>query len=62
MAELGVSTDPNVMGGIPVFSGTRVPVQPLLDYLEGGETFLEGLPSVARAQVLEYLERSEKRR
>ena len=48
------------MGGTPVFPGTRVPVQSLLDYLEGGETidaFLDGFPSVSRAKVVAFLER-----
>ena len=43
-----------VLGGTPVFTGTRVPVQTLLDYLEGGETidnFLEGFPTVKREQI-----------
>lgn len=46
------------MGGTPVFSGTRVPVQALLDYIEGGESidsFLEGFPSVTREQILAFL-------
>ena len=54
-----VSRDPNVMGGAPVFCGTRVPIQTLLDYLEAGESidaFLEGFPSVTRAQVIAFLE------
>jgi uncharacterized protein (DUF433 family) len=49
------------MGGTPVFSGTRVPVQTLLDYLEAGDgidEFLSGFPSVARAQVVAFLERA----
>jgi uncharacterized protein (DUF433 family) len=47
------------MGGTPVFTGTRVPVQNLVDYLEGGETideFLEGFPSVKREQVIDFIE------
>jgi uncharacterized protein (DUF433 family) len=54
-----VTIDPDVMGGTPVFAGTRVPVRTLLDYLEGGETidqFLEGFPSVSRDQVIAFLE------
>jgi uncharacterized protein (DUF433 family) len=54
-----ISRDPEVMGGTPVFSGTRVPVQTLLDYLEAGESiddFLEGFPSVRREQVIAFLE------
>ncbi len=55
---------PDVMGGTPVFSGTRVPVQTLLDYLEAGESiddFLEGFPSVTRAQVVAFLEQAKDR-
>ena len=51
--------DPETMHGIPVFRGTRVPVQTLFDYLEGGETldeFLEGFPTVSRALALDALE------
>lgn len=54
-----ISRHPEVMGGTPVFSGTRVPVQTLLDYLEAGESiddFLEGFPSVRREQVIAFLE------
>jgi uncharacterized protein (DUF433 family) len=57
-----VSRDPEVMGGTPVFSGTRVPVQTLLDYLEAGEAideFLAGFPSVTRRQVIQFLEAAE---
>jgi len=59
-----VSRDPEVMGGTPVFFGTRVPVQTLLDYLESGETidaFLEGFPSVTREQVVAFLEEAKDR-
>ena len=52
------------MGGTPVFPGTRVPVQTLLDYIEAGETiddFLEGFPSVTRAQVIAFLEEAKDR-
>jgi uncharacterized protein (DUF433 family) len=47
------------MGGTPVFCGTRVPVQTLIEYLDAGETidaFLEGFPSVTREQVIALLE------
>ncbi|MFN8525010.1 MAG: DUF433 domain-containing protein [Chloroflexota bacterium] len=53
-----VTCDPEVIGGTPVFDGTRVRVQTLLDYLEGGETiddFLEGLPWVSRERVVAFL-------
>jgi uncharacterized protein (DUF433 family) len=55
---------PDVMGGTPVFRGTRVPVQTLLDYLEAGESideFLAGFPSVSREQVIEFLEAAKDR-
>ncbi len=55
-----VSRNPEVMGGTPVFPGTRVPVQTLLDYLEAGDTiddFLAGFPSVERRHVIAFLER-----
>ena len=50
------------MGGTPVFAGTRVPVQTLMDYLKGGESiddFLEGFPTVNRQQVVTLLEEAE---
>jgi uncharacterized protein (DUF433 family) len=59
-----VSRDPEVMGGAPVFAGTRVPVQTLLDYLEGGESiddFLAGFPTVTRQQVVAFLEQAKDR-
>jgi uncharacterized protein (DUF433 family) len=59
-----VSRDPSIMGGAPVFAGTRVPVQTLLDYLEAGDTideFLKGFPSVKRAQVVAFLEQAKDR-
>ena len=52
------------MSGTPVFCGTRVPVQTLLDYIEAGETiddFLEGFPSVTREQVVAFLEEAKDR-
>jgi uncharacterized protein (DUF433 family) len=59
-----ISRDPEIMGGTPVFSGTRVPLQTLLDYLEAGESideFLEGFPSVTRNQVIVFLEEAKDR-
>jgi uncharacterized protein (DUF433 family) len=50
-----VHSDPEIMGGTPVFVGTRVPLQNLIDYLERGESiedFLDGFPSVKREQVI----------
>jgi uncharacterized protein (DUF433 family) len=52
------------MGGTPVFFGTRVPVQTLLDYLEAGDSideFLAGFPSVNREQVINFLEQAKDR-
>jgi uncharacterized protein (DUF433 family) len=62
MMQPAICRDPEVMGGTPVFCGTRVPVQTLLDYLEAGESidqFLEGFPSVTRAQVIAFLEQAK---
>jgi len=59
-----ISTAPDILGGTPVFAGTRVPVQTLLDYLKAGETiddFLEGFPSVPRDQVIAFLEMAKDR-
>ena len=64
MKKAVISRNPAVMGGTPVFSGTRVPVQTLLDYLESGESiddFLAGFPSVNREQVIEFLEQAKDR-
>jgi uncharacterized protein (DUF433 family) len=64
MERLVISCDPEVMGGAPVFTGTRVPVQTLLDYLEAGESiddFLDGFPSVSRKQVVAFLEQAKDR-
>ncbi|HEX4667629.1 MAG TPA: DUF433 domain-containing protein [Chthoniobacterales bacterium] len=54
-----VHSDPEIMGGTPVFVGTRVPLQNLIDSLEGGESiedFLDGFPSVKREQVIAVIE------
>ena len=62
--QLPISVSPEILGGTPVFSGTRVPVQTLLDYLEAGDSideFLDGFPSVSRAQVLSFLELAKDR-
>jgi uncharacterized protein (DUF433 family) len=53
-----VSVTKNIMGGTPVFAGTRVPVQTLFDYLEAGDpihVFLEDFPTVKREQVIDLL-------
>jgi len=57
-----VQSDLDILGGTPVFAGTRVPVQTLLDCLEGGESiddFLEGFPSVKREQIVAFLEEAK---
>ena len=54
-----VHSDPDIMGGTPVFVGTRVPVKTLLDYLEAGDPldeFLEDFPTVSREQAVAALE------
>ena len=54
-----VHSDPDILGGTPVFVGTRVPVRTLLDYLEAGDSlheFLEDFPSVTRQQAVAALE------
>jgi uncharacterized protein (DUF433 family) len=54
-----VHSDPDILEGTPVFVGTRVPVQALFDYLEGGETldeFLVQFPSVNREQAIAALD------
>jgi uncharacterized protein (DUF433 family) len=59
-----ITRDPDIMGGAPVFDGTRVPVQTLLDYLEAGESiedFLKGFPSVTRQQVIAFFEEAKER-
>ncbi len=59
MEKTFLSIDPEVMGGAAVFAGTRVPIKTLVEHLEAGDTiddFLEGFPSVARAQVIAFLD------
>jgi uncharacterized protein (DUF433 family) len=59
---LAITRDPETMHGVPVFRGTRVPVQTLFEYLGGGETleyFLEGFPTVSRALAIRALEEAK---
>jgi uncharacterized protein (DUF433 family) len=60
MARQGiVHSDPEILGGTPVFVGTRVPVKTLYDYLEGGDSldeFLDDFPSISREQAIAALE------
>jgi uncharacterized protein (DUF433 family) len=60
--EQAITRDPDVMHGTPVFRGTRVPVQTLFEYLEGGDTledFLEGFPTVSRELAIQALEEAK---
>lgn len=62
MKEPLVSISKEVMGGTPVFTGTRVPIQTLIDFLTAGDTiddFIDGFPTVSRQQVIEYLKQAE---
>ena len=62
MSQSVVKIDPEIMSGTPCFAGTRVPIQNLIDYLEGGDSideFLEDFPSVAREQVIAFLEEAK---
>jgi len=58
-----IMTSPDIMSGTPVFAGTRVPVQTLIDYIEGGDTiddFLDGFPTVKKSHVIAVLEHLKK--
>jgi uncharacterized protein (DUF433 family) len=62
-SESVIVRDPDILSGQPVFRGTRVPFQALLDYLEGGDTldeFLEQYPGVTRQQAIAALEEAKK--
>ena len=57
-----ISRDPDILGGTPVFRGTRVPFQSLIDYLEGGQTldeFLDDFPTVSRDAAIHALEHAK---
>jgi uncharacterized protein (DUF433 family) len=61
-AEQVIHTDPEILGGTPVFVGTRVPMQALIDYLEGGHPladFLDDFPTVSRGQAIAALEQAK---
>jgi uncharacterized protein (DUF433 family) len=61
-SESVIVQDPDILSGQPVFRGTRVPFQALLDYLEGGDTldeFLEQYPGVSREQAIGALEEAK---
>ncbi|HEU0259892.1 MAG TPA: DUF433 domain-containing protein [Burkholderiales bacterium] len=58
-----VHSDPEILGGTPVFVGTRVPLQALIDYIEGGHTlekFLDDFPSVPRELAIAALEQAKR--
>lgn len=62
MAEPVIVSDPEIMGGIPCFRGTRAPVKNLIDYLEGGYSlaeFLQQFPSVTREMAVQALEEAK---
>lgn len=57
-----IHSDPEILGGTPVFVGTRVPLKNLIDYLEGGHSvddFLDDFPTVTRQQVLSVLDEAQ---
>jgi uncharacterized protein (DUF433 family) len=57
-----IHSDPEILGGTPVFVGTRVPLKNLIDYLEGGhplDDFLDDFPTVTREQVLSVLDEAQ---
>lgn len=59
-----ISRSPNIMSGAPVFAGTRVPVQTIIDYVAGGHSlddFLDDFPTVRREQALELLRQIKER-
>lgn len=58
-----IEINPEKLSGTPVFAGTRVPIQNLFDYIEGGDTiedFLDGFPPVSREQAIDVLERAKR--
>ena len=59
-----ITVSKEIMGGTPVFSGTRVPIQTLIDYLVAGDSiddFLEGFPTVNREQIIAFLQEAERK-
>ena len=62
MSQSVVKIDPELMSGAPCFAGTRVPIQNLIEYLEGSDSideFLEGFPTVTRQQVISFLQEAK---
>jgi uncharacterized protein (DUF433 family) len=63
MAKPLIVKDPDILGGTPVFAGTRVPIRVLFEHLEAGDRlddFLESFPTVTRDQAVQVLERAAK--
>lgn len=63
MTHNSINIDSEILGGTPVFTGTRVPIQSLFDYIEDGETleeFLYNFPTVTKVQAIEVLETAKK--
>ncbi|MCY4426317.1 MAG: DUF433 domain-containing protein [Halieaceae bacterium] len=61
MTDTLIDRNPDILGGTPVFAGTRVPVRILMEHLEAGDRideFLEDYPTVSRDQAVELLERA----
>jgi uncharacterized protein (DUF433 family) len=59
MSTRTITVSPDILGGMPVFAGTRVPVRTFIEYIKAGESieaFLEGFPSVKREQLLAFLD------
>lgn len=64
MSTSVIVSNPEIMGGTPVFRGTRVPVQTLMEYLEAGESindFLDGFPTVPKEQIIAFLEEAKEK-
>ena len=62
MTDKLINKDPEILGGTPVFFGTRVPIRILIEYLEAGDRlddFLESYPTVSRHQAIEVLNRAK---
>lgn len=62
MTDKLINKDPEILGGTPVFSGTRIPIRILVEYLEAGDRlddFLESYPTVSRNQAIEVLKRAK---
>jgi len=62
MAARSITASPEILGGTPVFEGTRVPVETFVEYIKAGESieaYLEGFPSVTREQVLAFLDEAK---